>query len=322
VLRARAATTYLPLLDFETKHLLRDLLHENGGAGRNCYNLVERTSASIVWALLYGFHLHSASDPLLVAAHSLHQEFNKLAQVGRYLLDSFPVLNVLPRSMAPWKDQAERHWERERAVHVGNLERGWAASRWNCSKTLRDYLRQEAIDMSIDELAIDLGSVTNAALDASSETTMFFLVACLTTDPGWISKAQQHLDAVVGQGRLPTFADRPRLLYIDAIVEEVLRWRPAGPAGIPHFTKVESTYNGHRIPANSVVIPNHWSITREEAVFGPDVEGFVPERWLPSSGEEKSASGLRNLPTVGFGYGRRACPGQHIARNMAWITFA
>ena len=39
-------------------------------------------------------------------------------------------------------------------------------------------------------------------------------------------KAQEHIDAVVGSGRLPNFSDRPFLPYIDAIVNECLRWQP------------------------------------------------------------------------------------------------
>ena len=46
-------------------------------------------------------------------------------------------------------------------------------------------------------------------------------------------QAQVQLDAVVGRDRLPTFNDRAQLPYIDAIVKEVIRWRPAGPMGLP-----------------------------------------------------------------------------------------
>jgi cytochrome P450 len=45
-------------------------------------------------------------------------------------------------------------------------------------------------------------------------------------------KAQEELDRVVGQDRLPEFSDRPSLPYIIAIVNEILRWNPVGPLGI------------------------------------------------------------------------------------------
>ncbi|KAF2877751.1 cytochrome P450 [Massariosphaeria phaeospora] len=326
LLSMRAASAYLPFQELESKQLLYDLLGNAGGSGGDCHGHFERTTASIIYGLFYGFRLKTASDPVLLTAHSVNHEFDQLAQVGKYLVDSFPVLNNLPGSLAPWKAEAEKHWERQRALHVGNLQQGYAANGWNFSKQMKKTLDNEAIDMSEEELALDVGIMADAALDASTETLMWFVVACITSNKGFIAKAQNHLDTVVGRDRLPDFADRPQLLYIDAIVEELLRWRPAGAAGVPHFTKVESSYKGYRIPANSVVIPNHWSMTREEEVFGSNVEDFSPERWLPSAnpddGTPCAPSGLRDLPIVGFGYGRRLCPGRHVARNVLWITIA
>lgn len=325
VLSVRAANAYLSFQELETKQLLYDLLNLAGGSGINCHGHLERTTASTIYGLFYGFRLKTSSDPVLLAAHSVNHEFDQLAQVGKYLVDSFPILNILPAFLAPWKAEAERHWGRQRALHVGNLEHGFEASGWNFSKHMQNTLNDESIEMPVEELALDVGIMADAALDASTETMMWFVVACITSDRGFIAEAQQCLDSVVGRDRLPTFGDRPKLLYIDAIVEELLRWRPAGAAGVPHHTKVESNYNGYRIPAGSVVIPNHWSITREEDIFGLNVEDFEPERWLPSKSLEESQgtpNGLRDLPTVGFGYGRRLCPGRHVARNILWISIA
>lgn len=325
VLNPRAATAYLPFQMLESNQLLFDLLSNANTTGIDCHPHLERTTASVIYALFYGFRLNTASDPILLAAHSVNEEFGQLAQVGKYLVDSFPVLNKLPSSLAPWKKEAARHWQRQRELHVGNLERGLGASSWNFCKTMQETLKVEAIDMPVDELALDLGIMADAAMDASTETLAWFLVACAAENHVFVTKAQGYLNTIVGRDRLPTFKDRPSLPYIDAIVEELLRWRPAGAAGVPHATKVEGSYDGYRIPAGSVVIANHWAITREEAVFGPDVEEFLPERWLTfgSSGEKESTSiALKDLPTVGFGYGRRICPGRHVARNSLWISIA
>lgn len=44
-------------------------------------------------------------------------------------------------------------------------------------------------------------------------------------------KAQAELDQVLG-GRLPEFADRPNLPYINAVIKETGRWQPVAPLGI------------------------------------------------------------------------------------------
>ena len=48
------------------------------------------------------------------------------------------------------------------------------------------------------------------------------------------AKAQQYIDAAIGigEGRLPDYNDREALPYIEAIVNEVLRWKPVVPLGM------------------------------------------------------------------------------------------
>ena len=64
----------------------------------------------------------------------------------------------------------------------------------------------------------------------SASTVMSFLVAALL-HPDIQTKAQQQLDAVTRRERLPTFEDRPRLPFVDAICQEVMRWKPIAPLG-------------------------------------------------------------------------------------------
>lgn len=73
---------------------------------------------------------------------------------------------------------------------------------------------------------------------------------------------------------------------------------------------------GYRIPAGSIVIGNHFAITRQESNFGDRPADFIPERWLAEDGS------LKDLPLTGFGYGRRVCTGKHIARNNLFIHMA
>jgi cytochrome P450 len=42
-------------------------------------------------------------------------------------------------------------------------------------------------------------------------------------------KAQDEIDGVTERKRFPTFEDRPRLPFVDALCKEVMRWRPPAP---------------------------------------------------------------------------------------------
>jgi len=57
---------------------------------------------------------------------------------------------------------------------------------------------------------------------------MSFLLAMLLC-PELQRKAQDEIDNVTGRARFPTFEDRPKLPFVDALCKEVLRWAPASP---------------------------------------------------------------------------------------------
>ena len=117
-------------------------------------------------------------------------------------------------------------------------------------------------------------------------------------------RAQDELDTVVGRARVPTFADRPNLPYVNAIVQEVLRWRPVLPMSMcailfctlkgmllidcvhsPHASLEDDFYEGFFIPKGTVVLPNLWEINRDINVYGPDAHVFNPGRHLDRGGQ-------------------------------------
>ena len=53
----------------------------------------------------------------------------------------------------------------------------------------------------------------------------------LAMHPEVQQRAQKEIDEVVGFGRLPDFNDRPKLVYIDALLKEIFRWHQALPIG-------------------------------------------------------------------------------------------
>ena len=80
----------------------------------------------------------------------------------------------------------------------------------------------------------------------------------MTLHPEAQRKAQDELDRAIGRDRLPTFADRPNLPYVDALVKEVLRWNPVAPLGLPHVTFSDDVFEGYHIPKDSILLANIW----------------------------------------------------------------
>ena len=69
--------------------------------------------------------------------------------------------------------------------------------------------------------------------DSGNETvsSMYSIFLALVLFPQVQRRAQAELDAVIGRDRLPTFNDRPRLTYIEALCKELLRWQMVTPMG-------------------------------------------------------------------------------------------
>jgi cytochrome P450 len=92
---------------------------------------------------------------------------------------------------------------------------------------------------------------------------MVFVVAVLLR-PEVQTMAQKELDAVTRRERLPTFEDRLKLPFVDAICKEVIRWKPVTPlsellprnrrrkiyddSGVPRATSENGVYNGFFVP--------------------------------------------------------------------------
>lgn len=68
----------------------------------------------------------------------------------------------------------------------------------------------------------------------TSGISLQWAILGIATHPEVLHAAQTEIDEVVGNNRSPDFSDK--LPYIDALVQEVLRWRPVAPMALPHAT--------------------------------------------------------------------------------------
>ena len=79
---------------------------------------------------------------------------------------------------------------------------------------------------------------------------MTSLFVALTLYPEVQKRAQAQINSVISRDRLPTFEDRSRLPYIEAICKELLRWQILLPLGTSFSSWCKSMYlnNSGRFP--------------------------------------------------------------------------
>ena len=135
------------------------------------------------------------------------------------------------------------------------------------------------------------------------------------------SRAHAELDEVIGSARPPTFADIPSLPYIRAMVKETLRWSLTVPFGVSHASIADDWYEGMFIPKGTVCLQNMRLINSEPDVFGSDAADYNPDRYLDKDRQVKVLDG-REDGHMSFGFGRRICPGRHVAEGTFMIDIA
>ena len=135
-------------------------------------------------------------------------------------------------------------------------------------------------------------------------------------------KAQQSIDSVCGESRLPVMEDEPDLPYVRCLIKETLRWMPTTILGaVPHATTQDDTYKGYVIPKGAGVVNNVWSVNNDvRRAVNP--REFNPDRYKDDElGLYDSASNpdgtKRDMFT--FGAGRRVCPGMHVAERSLFL---
>ncbi|XP_072044411.1 cytochrome P450 2D6-like [Amphiura filiformis] len=156
---------------------------------------------------------------------------------------------------------------------------------------------------------------------AGSETTATTLRWCavlMLEHPDVQSRVQRELDDIIGRNRLPTLADRPNLPYTEAVIQEIARFATIAPIGAPHFTSVDTTFRGYKIPKDTMIIGNFWSISRDKKLWDDEtLDEFQPERFL----DENCNSVKKPEHHIVFGSGKRACPGEQLAKMEIYIFF-
>ncbi|EKM54607.1 uncharacterized protein PHACADRAFT_210407 [Phanerochaete carnosa HHB-10118-sp] len=288
-----------------------------------CYeDHVRRFTAAVIMEIAYGHKVASDDDPYVDIAERTHKI---LMEAGHSLsiLDFFPWLRYLP-SWFP-----------------GNWFGRFANDAASFVQHMRDMPFEQATgnaapsftSMQIEELERDGGASPESLQTlkiASSQmyvagadsiwSTILNVIAVLFLHPKVQRKVHYELDRVLGGKRLPDFDDHESLPYLDAVIQETMRWHPTAPLGMPHRSTADDIYRGMYIPKGTTVLANSVAMSMDNTVYGSPTE-FRPERFLPPRSEP--------LPVnISFGWGRRRAlshddvSGRHLADASVWIVVA
>ncbi|KAL1962758.1 hypothetical protein VTN77DRAFT_9212 [Rasamsonia byssochlamydoides] len=151
---------------------------------------------------------------------------------------------------------------------------------------------------------------------AGSDTTGVTLANALyylASNPTVYRQLQKHVDEVFPSGDSSFSYDKVRdLPYLEAIINETLRLKPAVPSGQPRVTPASGLQIDEVwIPGDTNMVVPQYVIQRDERNFPRGAE-FLPERWLA---EEKKTGRLilNEQAFFPFQIGPYSCVGKQLA---------
>ncbi|KAK7046638.1 cytochrome P450 [Favolaschia claudopus] len=317
MLEPRAVGGYEGLQLEKSHRLLVDLVK----APTEFFRHVPRFPASLIFLLTFGQELAEDSKDL-VEVQKVLADFVYDINPGAHVVDTFPFLDYLPDILSPWRKEALRKRKRELTLY-GRLcnevkDRMAQDPELECF-TARLFDQQKTQSMPDEEIFYIAGTAFASGTGTSAATLLWFVMA-MAMFPAAQKKAQEELDSVFGPDTVPDFSRRMDLPYCFALIKEVIRWAPTVSLSFPHYLDEDDEYKGYTIRKGTTVISSLWNMHHNEEEF-PDSYGFNPDRFMyKEPGTDFFNTETLGLGNYGFGFGRRECPGQHLAAKSMWIA--
>ncbi|KAG6375513.1 cytochrome P450 [Boletus reticuloceps] len=325
-LNSEAAAKYRPMQCAKARQLIVNLAEDP----RHYSAHLHTYSTSIIMSIVYGYDTAPTNDPYVEYAEQGVKAISKATDPkGAALLAMFPFLLKLPTWM-PGSFKAEAALAMYYATGFRKVLFGMALERIatgvGTPSMISDAVKKNEINGNLSEVTLAIRNTSAVAYGGRylwriycstlAHTSMQLrrkhlnvFVLAMVLFPEAQKRAQKEIDTVVGSDRLPNFSDRPSLPFVEAVLRETFRWYPAAPLALPRATTNEDVYEGSYIPKGP-------GIGHDEQTY-PEPFKFNPERFIKEDGTLTE----EDFP-FGFGFGRRICPGRHVADASMWIAIA
>ena len=241
---------------------------------------------------------------------------DKAMNAETFTLDLFPIAKYIPfksykklAALSDRKFQLCRSILREKEHHEVPTQ-FFSSLTANLLESKREMVDKNAKESRLSEDYIL--NIMNDMFVAGWETissTLLWAIAFLVNNPKLQVQLQEHIDHVVGRGRLPNLAERSNLPLLQAFIMEVQRLGNIAAETPLHCATKDTTLCGYRVPKDTIVFVDLASLHLNSECW-ENPEEFNPYRYIDHEGLLITDQG-NWLP---FGAGRRSCAGESLAK--------
>ncbi|QRV73418.1 cytochrome P450 family protein [Ceratobasidium sp. AG-Ba] len=271
---------------------------------------VNKVTGAFIMRLVYGYHVVE-NDPRMGILKKAAECFIK-GWPRSFWLNYFPVLKHIPAWFPGAEFQIlgrEGRALRDRMIDepfeevLDQVREDRVGQPSYTSRLLQDKGGTNASAENLNLIKWSAGSIFSGR---ASQTVAVILSFCLemALHPEIARTAQAEIESVVGRERLPELSDRSKLPYSEAVLLEVLRLWPPAPLA-------EIEFQGYRIPRGASLYSNIWALLRDPRYYSSP-HMFNPTRFMKVNPDPDPRKYI-------FGFGKRICPGTHVANNSTFV---
>ncbi|KAL9617715.1 MAG: hypothetical protein Q9160_007489 [Pyrenula sp. 1 TL-2023] len=338
-----AVQSYMPIIDLESTHAIRDLYRDSQGKDGDGDGgplpldpraYFQRYALNTSLTLNYGIRIEGGIDDSL-----LHEIVHVERMVSNFrstsnnwqdyvpllrLPNAVPFLSSLFSSSSPNSSAAS--YRHRRDIYMNKLLsmlKSSIASGTDKPCITGTVLKDPDAKLNDAEIASICLTMVSAGIDTIPGNLIMTvaLLGCSGARGQAIqSRAHSEILAAYPQGGAAEAWTQglveEKVPYITALVKETLRFWTVIPICLPRKSVKDIPYQNTVVPAGTTFYMNAYAADYDEERFR-DPFTFDPERYLDGAKKEESAG----TPHYGYGAGSRMCAGTHLANRELYTAF-
>ncbi|CCA73622.1 hypothetical protein PIIN_07575 [Serendipita indica DSM 11827] len=316
VIGPQEVTSFDYLLEEQAAGLVESLSGHSGDP----HDQIIRAVGRVIIKLAYGERVCQEHGDDLAKMNAQNSDMVVYVLTQLWFVNLFPILKHLPT----WTPGALFHRVAKKGRALSEQIRFWAFGlvQENMKKGTADssfisrHLHEP--EFATEQLRDAVAMLYSAGTDTTA-TAVLNLVCAMQRHPDIQEKLYKELMTLTGgaKERVVKATDCEASRYLDAVWKESFRLNPPVPLGLPHVSSEEDSLGEYTIPKGTMVHANIGFMLRDKRIWGADADAFRPERWL-----EEEAVKLPDAGTLPYGFGKRICPGRHLAQRTGKTFFA